>query len=260
MRQVSSQKGTMADLKRIVDFMNQELRVEAVSDYSNAYNGLQVENPGRVTRIAAAVDACEPVIEAACGVGADLLLVHHGLFWNSPVLTGGMYRKIRCALENGLAIYSMHLPLDVHPRLGNNVLLSKAIGLKRIRPFAVRPGGISGMEGAFSGTIEDLERAVIEAVGGRVHVCKGGAERVRRVGVITGAAGSEVAKIAALGIDAFVTGEGPHWSYTLAEELRAHVLYAGHYATETFGVRALAQCVGAKFGIPWGFIDHPTGL
>jgi putative NIF3 family GTP cyclohydrolase 1 type 2 len=91
-------------------------------------------------------------------------------------------------------------------------------------------------------------------------VCRGGGERVRRVAVITGAAGSELAKVAALEVDAFVTGEGPHWSYTLAEELRMHVLYAGHYATETFGVRALAQLVSTKFRIPWGFIDHPTGL
>lgn len=250
----------MTELSRLVDFMNRELRVDSVSDYPQAHNGLQLENSGRVSRIAAAVDACEPVIEAACGVGADLLLVHHGLFWGSPVLSGGMYRKVRCAMEHDLAVYSVHLPLDVHPRMGNNVLLARAIGLKENRPFALRPGGLSGVEGTFGGSIADLESAVGEAVGGRVHVCRGGGERVTRVAVITGGAGSEVAKVASLGVDAFVTGEGPHWSYTLAEELRTHVLYAGHYATETFGVRVLAQRVSTKFKVPWGFIDHPTGL
>lgn len=249
----------MADLAEIVRFMNDLLVPETIADYPNAYNGLQIQNQGVVYRVASAVDACEAVIEAACGAGADLLLVHHGLFWNSPVLTGGMYRKVRCAISNGMAVYSMHLPLDVHPLVGNNILLSKAIGLKKTRPLLLR-GKPFGVEGGFAGTLAGLETIVRVALGGRVHVCPGGADQVRRVAVITGAAGSEVAKVAAEGVDTFITGEGPHWSYTLAEELGVNVLYAGHYATETFGVRALAEKVSRKFKVPWGFIDHPTGL
>jgi dinuclear metal center YbgI/SA1388 family protein len=250
----------MAKLAEVVAFMDRELRVPAVPDYPNAYNGLQLENPGEVTRIAAAVDACEPVIEAAAGVGADLLIVHHGLFWNSPLLTGGMYRKVRCAMERGLAIYSAHLPLDVHPILGNNILLAKQIGLKKIRAFPQSDAKPLGVEGTFLGGWEELMSAVSEAVGGRVHVCRGSSRSVERVAVVTGGAGSEVARVAAQGIDTFITGEGPHWSYTLAEELGVNILYAGHYATETFGVRALAQRLARRFRIPWGFIDHPTGL
>jgi putative NIF3 family GTP cyclohydrolase 1 type 2 len=163
-------------------------------------------------------------------------------------------------MEHGLAVYSAHLPLDMHPRIGNNILLSKAIGLKKLRPILPRQGGALGVMGSFKGDREALERAVSAAVAGRVHVCAGGVDRIQQVAVITGAAGSEVARVAAAGADAFVTGEGPHWSYTLAEELGVNLFYAGHYATETFGVKALASRAATQFGIPWGFIDHPTGL
>lgn len=251
----------MADLAEIVAYLDQELRTGSISDYSGAMNGLQLANDGRVDRVVAAVDASLPVIEKAAAGGPGLLVVHHGMFWQgAQPVTGAFYKKLKTAMDAGLAIYSSHLPLDVHPELGNNVLLAKFVGLTEMEPFFEQKGQYLGVKGKWSGTLTELTKSVETAVGGRVHLCPGGSEIVANVGIVTGGAGSEVAKAAAERVDAFLTGEGPHWSYPLAEELGINVLYAGHYATETFGVRALAERISAKFGIPGVFIDHPTGL
>ena len=251
----------MAALSDLTTYLAGYLSLQTVADYPQAYNGLQLENCGQVQRIAAAVDACEAVLRAAAARGADFLLVHHGLYWGSVPLVGGMYRKVRCAFEHDIAVYSAHLPLDVHPEVGNNVLLARALGIGELEPFLALKGQAAGLAGVWEqgGRAELVER--LEGVlGGRVHVCAGGPERVRRVGVVTGGAGSEVARAAAEGVDTFITGEGPHWSYTLAEELGVNLLYGGHYATETFGVKALAAHLSQHFGLPWEFIEHPTGL
>jgi dinuclear metal center YbgI/SA1388 family protein len=171
-----------------------------------------------------------------------------------------MYRKVRCAVAHNIAVYSAHLPLDVHPEVGNNVLLARALGLEQLEPFLVLKGQAAGLAGRCETGREELAARLELAVGGKVHVCPGGPERVGRVGVVTGGAGSEVARAAAEGVDTFITGEGPHWSYTLAEELGVNLLYGGHYATETFGVKALAEHLSLRFALPWEFIDHPTGL
>jgi dinuclear metal center YbgI/SA1388 family protein len=186
-----------------------------------------------------------------------MLIVHHGLFWGGlePVV-GASYRKLSLCLQNDLAVYSVHLPLDEHPTLGNNALLCDAIGL----PGERTPFMTSGFQvGASIDRAELLER-VAQAVGGPVHLAPGGPSTTRRIGVVTGGAGSAVAKAAAEGVDTFITGEGPHHTYTLAEELGINLIYAGHYATETFGVKALGWLLKEQYGLPWSFIDHPTGL
>ena len=251
----------MPSLRDIVAFLDTELRIREIPDYAGAVNGLQLENGGSVTRIAAAVDASLPVVETAVAAGADLLLVHHGMFWQgAQPLTRAFYKKIKAAMDAGLAIYSSHLPLDVHPELGNNALLLKALGFPAEGTFfdwkGIRLGLLAEVEIARAILVEKLAAAV----GGPVHVCPGGPEIVRRIGLVTGGAGAEVAMCAAAGVDTFITGEGPHWSYPLAEELGINLLYAGHYATETFGVKALAARLAGDHGIPWSFIDHPTGL
>jgi len=251
----------MPSLRDIVAFLDTELRIREIPDYAGAVNGLQLENGGSVTRIAAAVDASLPVVETAVAAGADLLLVHHGMFWQgAQPLTRAFYKKIKAAMDAGLAIYSSHLPLDVHPELGNNALLLKALGFPAEGTFfdwkGIRLGLLAEVEIARATLVEKLAAAV----GGPVHVCPGGPEIVRRIGLVTGGAGAEVAMCAAAGVDTFITGEGPHWSYPLAEELGINLLYAGHYATETFGVKALAARLAGDHGIPWSFIDHPTGL
>lgn len=249
------------DLAGLTRFLDDELKIREIADYPGAVNGLQLENAGPVPRIVAAVDASLPVIEAAAAGGAGLLLVHHGMFWQgAQPIRGALYRKLKVAMEAGLAIYSAHLPLDVHPVWGNNILLAKAIGLKDPVPFLDWKGRAMGLRGTWFGTRGELVAITGKAVEGPVHLCPGGPADVSTVGVVTGGAGSEVAAAATSGIDAFITGEGPHWSYPLAEELGLNVLYAGHYATETFGVKTLAAELSTRFGIPWEFIDHPTGL
>ena len=245
----------------VIAFLDRELRVSEIPDYPAAHNGLQLQAGATVGRVAAAVDASLPVIEEAVALGAELLLVHHGLFWQDlPPLTGPRFRKLKAALDGGLAVYAAHLPLDVHPRLGNNAQLAALVGLDDCEPILEWKGIHLGLASVLEGSRERLVERVGEAVGGPVHLCPGGPEQTRRVGLVTGGAGSEVAAAAAAGIDTFITGEGPHWSYPLAEEYGINVLYAGHYATETFGVRALAAELERRFGLDWSFIDRPTGL
>ena len=251
----------MADLAEIVAFLDRELRISAIPDYPGAMNGLQLASDGRIERIVAAVDASLPVIEAAASGGPGLLVVHHGMFWQgAQPITGAFYRKLKTAMEAGLAIYSSHLPLDVHPEWGNNILLANAIGLINPEPFFEQKGLHLGLRGTWAGSREELVAALRASTGGDVHLCPAGPEFPVKVGLITGGAGGEIAKIADEGVDAFITGEGPHWSYTLAEELEINLLYGGHYATETTGVQALARVLASEFTLPWSFLDHPTGL
>lgn len=243
------------------DYLDSFLRIAEIRDYPNAFNGLQLENRGEVTRIVAAVDACEAVVDLAVAAGADWLIVHHGMLWNGAQrIDGAHFRKIRRAIEGGLAIYSVHLPLDSHPVLGNNALLADAIGLEKREPFLEREGTAIGLIGELRTSREALKERLAEAVGGRIHLAPGGPEQIDRVALVTGGAGSEVAAAADAGADTFISGEGPHWSFTAAEELGVNLFYAGHYATETFGVKALAAHLENRFGLPWSFIDHPSGL
>lgn len=253
----------MTDLHDLVHAANEWLSLDSIPDYPGALNGLQLENSGEVTKIAAAVDACLPVIEEACASGVNLLVVHHGLFWQGAQrIEGGLYRKLKRAMDHDLAIYSAHLPLDLHPELGNNILLYKALGLDAAAvPFFPWKGHEMGVRATVDLPREELLRKVAAATGATPHLCPGGPARVREIGVITGGAGSQVHDLAATGIDTFLTGEGPHWSYTAAEELGLNLIYAGHYATETFGVKALAARWSDEFpGVTTTFIDHPTGL
>ncbi|MBK7997504.1 MAG: Nif3-like dinuclear metal center hexameric protein [Verrucomicrobia bacterium] len=248
-------------LKKIVHYCDRTLRTNAVNDYSGAVNGLQVENRGQVTRIAAAVDASLSTIKLAIATKADLLIVHHGLFWSPrQPWTGKTHEMLRLLLENNLAIYSSHLPLDLHPTLGNNVQLCAALGLKNPKPFFYDKEQHIGLQVRAKLPREELAKRLRSAVGNKPVAIPGGPSTCRRIGIVTGGAGSELKRAASEGVDTFITGEGPHWSFALAEELGVNVLYGGHYATETFGVKALAQELSNRFDLPWAFIDYPTGL
>lgn len=249
-------------LANLVSYLDAELRIPQIADYGNALNGLQMENrTGEVTRIIAAVDACLPVMRKAAALRGDLLLVHHGMFWSGlQSLTGSVYEKTRLCIESGLAVYSAHLPLDVHPAWGNNALLAKAMELPVTGTWHEYKGTQVGLICESDLSLQELVQRTRNAVGGPVHLCPGGPPKVKRIGVVTGGAGSEVAAAKAAGLDTLISGEGPHWSYTLAEELGINVLYAGHYATETFGVKALAAHLAEVFNLDWEFVDHPTGL
>lgn len=250
-----------ASLQAIVKYCDATLRTREVGDYDGAMNGLQVENSGRVTRIAATVDASLATVRLAVAAKADLLIVHHGLFWSpSHPWTGKKYELLRLLLENDLAVYSSHLPLDLHPRLGNNAQLCAALGLKPSRPFMESHGQCIGCETRTKILRDELERKLTRALGAKPKLLPGGPNTCQRIGIVTGGAGSNLAEAAKAGLDTFITGEGPHWTYAMAEELGFNVFYGGHYATETFGVKALAAELSRKFRVPWVFLDHPTGL
>lgn len=248
-------------LLELTRYLDDYLRIQEVPDYPAALNGLQVENSGRVRHVAVAVDAVQATIEAAVAAGADLLLVHHGLFWdgNRPV-TGRRYRRLRRLLEADLAVYSAHLPLDGHPEVGNGAVLARALGVELQGTLGEYRGYPVGVWGRLEVRREALCARLDELLGGRVRMVAGGPERVRTVGVITGGAGEMVAAARAAGLDAFVTGEGAHHHYFEAEEGGINLFFGGHYATEVWGVRALARHLEERFGLPWTFLDHPTGL
>src|SRR6266567_4171924 len=156
--------------------------------------------------------------------------------------------------------YSSHLPLDEHPRLGNNAQLCAALGLKALHPFFYFQGQPIGFQAGASISRTELTRRLQRAVGEKPLVIPAGPRICRRVGVVTGGAGGDLKQAAAEGVDTFITGEGPHWTYAAAEELGLNIFYGGHYATETFGVKALAAHLSRRFKVPWTFLDHPTGL
>jgi dinuclear metal center YbgI/SA1388 family protein len=250
-----------ASLASIVKHCDQLLRTKEIGDYDGAVNGLQVGNRGAVTHIAATVDASLATVRLAVMAQADLLIVHHGLFWSpSHPWTGKKYELLRVLLENNLAVYSSHLPLDAHPRLGNNAQLCVELGLKKLRPFFESHGQTIGFQSATKLSRAEVALRLAKATGAKPRLIPGGPTVCRRIGVVTGGAGGDLKTAAAEGVDTFITGEGPHWTYALAEELGVNVFYGGHYATETFGVKALAAHLSRKFGVPWVFLDHPTGL
>jgi len=250
-----------ASLGRLVAYCDGLLRIQELQDYERAVNGLQVENRGAVSRIAAAVDASLATVKLAVAAKADLMIVHHGLFWApSHPWTGKRYELIRILVENNVAVYSSHLPLDAHPRLGNNTLLCSALRLKSGKPFFFTHGQFIGLKSQAKISRGALAERLQRVTGSKPVVIPGGPDICCRIGVVSGGAGGELVKAKEECVDTFITGEGPHWTYALAEELGLNVLYGGHYATETFGVKALAAQLSKKFGIPWSFVDHPTGL
>ena len=248
-------------LTTLVHHCDKILRTREFGDYDGAANGLQVENSGHVTRIAATVDASLATVKLAIAAKADLLIVHHGLFWSpQQPWTGRRRELLQLLIENDLAIYSSHLPLDAHPQLGNNAQLAAALGLKNLKPFFESHGQNIGFKSTTRISRDELAERLERTTGVKPHLLPGGKEMCEAIGLVTGGAGAELKQAAAEGVDTFITGEGPHWTYALAEELELNVFYGGHYATETFGVKALAAELSKKFNVPWEFLDHPTGL
>ena len=250
-----------ASLAIIVKHCDRLLRTRDIGDYDGAVNGLQVENSGAVTRIAAAVDASLATVRLAIAARADLLIVHHGLFWSpSHPWTDRKYELLRLLLDHNLAVYSSHLPLDAHPKLGNNAQLCAALGFKNLRPFFQSHGQNIGFRSRTKISRDELAKRLHRATNAKPLLLPGGKSVCERIGVVTGGAGNELKRAAEEGVDTFITGEGSHWTFGVAEELGLNVLYGGHYATETFGVKALAAHIATKFRLPWTFLDHPTGL
>lgn len=251
----------MAELNQLVKYCNNLLRIGEIADWPNALNGLQIENSGAVTSLGAAVDASLPTIMAAAEQGISLLIVHHGLFWPGlRPITGGRRRMLECAFDHDLALYSAHLPLDIHPSFGNNAQLAGALALGAGEPFFKEKGQFVGLKVKAELPREELMGRLQHALGGPAKLFTSGPEQTAKIGLITGGAGSEIYAVAAEGIDTFITGEAPHWAGVAADELGINLLLGGHYATETFGVKALTAHLATRFDLPWKFLDFPTGL
>jgi dinuclear metal center YbgI/SA1388 family protein len=252
----------MPTLQEIVAFCDHHTRRAQVKDFDGAHNGLQIENNGTVTKIGAAVDAGLRPFEAAIARGIDFLICHHGLFWTPPIpITGVDYRKIKTAIDGNLAVYGAHLPLDCHPVIGNNARLAKALGLKKIDTFLNYEGndiatvalGPMGGRAELVGKLQLLFPDTYQAI-------EYGSEKPKRIGILTGSGQSAVPHLLENGIDTLITGELRQHHFNMAQELGLNLYPCGHYATEVFGVQALAAELANKFQLEWEFLEQPCKL
>ena len=252
-----------ADLATYTDEL---LHTAGTPDYPNAINGLQLDNRAAIRGIAAAVDFSTRAIRGAIESGANFLIVHHGMFWSGiGPFSGPSYRTLRMLMENDIAVYSSHLPLDRHPTLGNNALLAAELGLTPTGSFGRFQDifiGVSGESDIETASLTTRARDFAKSYGEiRTSTITTG-QRTRKWGICTGAGASAetLSEASTTGIDTLIVGEGPHWTAVHAEEHELAIIYAGHYATETLGVRALAQHLAERYKLPWSFIHAPTGL
>ncbi|MDX1661729.1 MAG: Nif3-like dinuclear metal center hexameric protein [Gemmatimonadota bacterium] len=244
----------------LVAWLDEYLDLGAWRDKS--LNGLQVEGSGSVSTVATAVDAAMATFAMAEEAGAELLLVHHGIFWGSVEPIVGIRReRIAALLDAGLSLYAAHLPLDAHPEVGNNAILGELLELRERQPFGEWDGEAIGVRGRLSEAVdrEGLAGRLEALLGARPDVLPFGPERIERVGVVSGDAAGLVDEAAAVGLDAFVTGESSHVAWHAARERSMNLYFAGHYATETLGVRALGERLSEVFGVEVVFLDAPTG-
>jgi dinuclear metal center YbgI/SA1388 family protein len=248
-------------LQKLVAACDTMLSIREIADWDNALNGLQIENSGKITKIGAAVDASTRTLTEAAARKVNFLIVHHGLYWQGlqPV-SGILRRQLKIAFDHDLALYSAHLPLDVHPTIGNNAQLAKALGLRSAQPFLEEKGQLVGLKATLSRDRTQLLAAFQKSIGAPARAFDFGPRNIRSIAIVTGAGGSEIYRVASEEVDTFITGEAPHWAAVAAEELGLNLWLGGHYATETFGVKALAAHLSKKFRLPFEFIDCPTGL
>ena len=247
----------MAKLDKIVEFLDSELLSQNVEDSSN--NGLQVENSGKVTGAVCGVDASLEFFTAARDRGADLLVCHHGISWGDSLkqITGINYRRLRFLLENDMALYACHLPLDMHPRYGNNARLAEAFNLQNCRPFGLHGGAMVGLAGNLDKPVNyaQFKETVRAVVGREPQTMDFAKQTVQTVAVVSGGAAEDTEEAARQGIDVYVSGEPALQAYVVARDYGINAIFAGHYATETFGVKALDEILKDRFGIKTEFID-----
>jgi dinuclear metal center YbgI/SA1388 family protein len=257
----------MIELATIADHLDALLQIQSIPDYPGALNGVQLANRGAISRIAASVDISKRVIDETINARANLLLVHHGMFWGGQQrIVDVAYERLRVLFAHDVAVYSAHLPLDAHPTLGNNALLARTLALEPSGGFARYQSMEVGVRGDCDvDTMELLLRADAFA---RLHGGTARATPIRtghrthRWAICTGAGASSDTLVEArsLNVDTVIVGEGPHHTAVMADDIGLVVIYAGHYATETLGIRALADHLTMTFDIPSTFIAAPTGL
>lgn len=247
----------MSTLKAITDYLDRELRVKDFEDAS--HNGLQVENSGQVTKVACGVDASLEFFREAERRGADLLVVHHGMSWGDSLrrITGLNYRRLSFLMERDLALYACHLPLDAHPRWGNNAQICRALGLRKLKPFGAYHGRMLGFEGRLAAPMRygEFKRLCRRVFGNELRTMDFGKKTVRSVAVVSGGAAEQLNEAGEKGIDVYVSGEAKLTAYHAAQEYGINAVFAGHYATEGFGVKAVMGVLKRKFGLAGEFVD-----
>jgi dinuclear metal center YbgI/SA1388 family protein len=251
----------------IVAYLDTLLEISTVPDYPGAVNGLQLANRADIRKVAASVDFSSRSVSLAIEAKANLLIVHHGMFWGGvKPITGSAYARLRMLIDNDVAVYASHLPLDRHALFGNNVLLSHVLGLAPSGEFARYKGtaiGVTGEAGVLTTSIVEKAKQFAHRHGGDVVATPFSQNRqTNRWAICTGAGASAetLQEATTAGIDTLIVGEGPHWTAVEAEDLDIVIIYAGHYATETLGVAALAEHVAQKYDLEWTMIHAPTGL
>ena len=252
----------MTPLQNITELLDSTLRIREIKDASVALNGLQVENNGTVTKVALAVDGSQKTIDDAIAAGADLLILHHGIYWcGLRPMTGWFKKKIQSCLEHNLAVYGAHLPLDLHPQLGNNAGIARELGLTDCTPEVDYHGTLIGVAGDFDGTVAELREKFAQITGSSVTGYVQNADApAGRVAVCSGGAGDVIYQMHDKGYTTYLTGEENHWVVNAAQDMGINIFFAGHYATETFGVKSLGKLIEEQFGLPTIFIDNPTGM
>lgn len=245
----------------LVRWLDERLHVASFRDAS--LNGLQVEGAAEVHKVALAVDASLNTFEQAAEVGADFVVVHHGLLWEAPErLTGMLGKRVRFLMERNVSLYAAHLPLDAHPTLGNNWGMARKLGMVDLEPFCTHGGVSIGVKAAFPSppTLRDLADDIEKILGESVLVHAGGPTTVRTMGIVSGSAAREIHAAAAEGLDALLTGEPKHDLFHAPFELGVNALFAGHYMTETVGVQLLGDAIERELGLATEFLLLPTGL
>lgn len=244
-------------LAKLVSLLDKTLAIGTFRDSSN--NGLQVANNGTVTKVVTGVDASLRLLKEAAARGADCVVCHHGLSWGDSLkrITGLNHRLISFAIEHNIAVYAVHLPLDAHPRYGNNAQLCKALGLAHLKPAFTYHGETIGFTAAYPKplSLSDFCDRVRKTVSPGIRVLDFGKKSVKTVGVVSGGASDMIDQASDLGLDAYLTGEPSLQGYNQAEHLSQNVVFAGHYATETFGVRALARLITQRLKLSAEFVD-----
>lgn len=246
--------------KELSQYLNTLLNVSSIQDAS--LNGLQVENGRDIGKAAFAVDISKSVIEKAAAINADFLLVHHGLFWGKPAaITDTIYQRVRLLIRNDIALYAAHLPLDVHPVFGNNAQIQTAVGWPVKDDFGQMQNIPLGKEISFNPPrpFSEIVQDIKQGLQTEPQVWNFGPPAVSRLGFISGGGIGFLDQVIAAGLDTLVTGEPKHSAFWEAREAEINVIMAGHYATETLGVKALAKHIEEKLSIDTVFIDLPTG-
>ncbi len=248
-------------LAKLVPFLDAELRLSDFSEDESA-NGLQIEGKAIVRKAGLAVDACEYVFREASKKKIDFLLVHHGLIWGSlKSVRGVMRQRMKTLLDSEISLYACHLPLDWHPVYGNNAQLLKLLSIKKMGEFGKYHGRNISYWGRTTKeySLDEFTARIDKVLNTKTSAVSFG-RKVRTVGVVSGGGWFAINEAEKYGIDTFLTGEPSHSAYTLAEEMKVNLIFAGHYATETLGVKAAGKVLQKRFGLEVEFIDHPTGL